>query len=165
MKVTIDEIVFNKAIKEGKLELAQWLLDQGCTVDDTAYIQNFNQSVLNWVYSKNIPMARTVLSNVISNTGDISVINWFITNGSLIDVNSLLSCISSNRNELFWELFKKKPITLGLDACKAAIIAENIEILEHLKIINAPFDESVTELAMKFKKKISLKWLVSNDLF
>jgi hypothetical protein len=165
MKITIDEIVFNKAIQQGKLEVAQWLLEQGCSVDSTAYVQNFNEIVLQWLYSKNIPMSKTVLSHVISNTGDISIINWFIKNGAIVDNSSLISAISNNRNELFWELFKKKNIILGVEACKAAVMAENIEILNHLKIINAPFEESVTEIAMKFKKKTSLKWLVSNDLF
>lgn len=165
MKVNIDEGTFNKAISQGKLELAEWFLENACPVNDTAYIQNFNIGILNWLNSKNIFISKQCLSNVIDRTGDAAVVQWFIDNGVVIDGSALISCIRNTRNELLWDLMKISKISLCVDAFRAAIMAENIDVLDFLKTNKCKTDETVTEIAMKYKKKLSLKWLVMNDMF
>lgn len=163
MKVIIDEVVFNKAIAEEKLQLAEWLLENGCPCDDTSYVQNFDILILNWLKSKNIAMSKDCLSNVIDKKADINTINWFIDNGAIVNSDVLISCIRNNRNEILWNI--KRNIELSSMYYKPAIIAENIEVLDHLLNKNIQMDSSIPEIAMKYGKKASLKWLIKNDLF
>lgn len=165
MKVIIDEAVFNKAIAEEKLELAEWLLENNCPCDDIAYVQNFNIQVLEWLQQKHIPMSKECLGYVIDKTDDLLTINWFIKNGATINQDSLQSCIRNNRNEIFWSLLKKTKISLNKDYFRTAIMSENIEVLNYLFQNEIKCDEEIVELAMKNKKKNSLKWLIKNDLF
>lgn len=165
MKINIDEAVFNKVIQAGKLEVAEWLLHHSCPTDDTAYIQNFDLSILNWLKSKDIPMSTKCLSHVISKTSDDNTISWFIKNGAVVDDLAVMSSIQQKANLLFKKLIQEYKISLGAEAFKTAILAENLEILDYLNKKGCQYDESITELAMKHKKKESLKWLVLNDKF
>jgi hypothetical protein len=165
MKINVDEAVFNKAISHGKLEVAEWLLVNLCPSDDTAYIQNFDLVVLNWLKSKSIPMSPKCLSQVISKTGDEKTVTWFIKNGAIVDNLAIMATIQQKANVLFKKLIQEYKIPLALEAYKTAILSENIEILDYLNKKGCEYDESITELAMKFKKKESLKWLVLNDKF
>lgn len=163
MKITIDETTFNKAIREGKLELAEWLLKNTCPVDPSVYVQNFDIGVLNWLKTMGVQIPVNCLSEVIDKTGDIDIIRWFETNGAVVNSNSLNSCIRNSRNLLFFEFLKKNKIPE--DAFKVAILSENIEILDFLKTKKVDMNDEVVEIAMKNKKKASLKWLVLNDIF
>jgi hypothetical protein len=165
MKITIDESTFNKALSLGKLELADWLIDQGCPSDNLCYIQNFDIKVLEWLNIKNIIVPKSCLSDVIDKTGDMKVVTWFLEKGVLVDMGSLLACIRNERNDLFMILVKKTNLTLGVDAFKTAIMAENLVMLDYLKSINCKSDETLIEISMKYKKKNSLKWLVTNGFF
>ena len=165
MKITIDEGIFNKAISLGKLELADWLLTQGCPTDELCYLQNFDTKILNWLNYRSMPVPKSCLSSVIDRTGDLPVINWFLEKGVLIDAPALLSCIKTGRNELFNFLSKKANVVVGIDGFNAAIMSENVTMLNYLKSIGCKTDETSVEIAMKFKKKESLKWLVMNDMF
>lgn len=165
MKITVDEGTFNKAIFDGKLELANWLLLNTCPYDQSVYVQNFNIQVLNWLKSKDILVPKNCLSDVIDKTSDRNVINWFLSNGVNITKNSLNACIRNKRNELLTYLIAQSGLSLDIDSYKTAILSENIEILDILKTLGIEIDETIVELAMKSKKKISLKWLVLNDLF
>lgn len=162
MKVTIDASTFNKAIRQGKLELAEWLITNSCPVDSSVYIQNFDITILHWLKSKDIQIPKNCLSDVIDKTGDLDVIKWFQKNGAIINSNCLNSCIRNSRNTLFFEFLQKNKIPD--DAFKVAILSENIQILDFLKE-KIKIDEEIVEIAMKNKKKESLKWLVLNDLF
>ena len=164
-KITIDETTFNKCIRDGKLQVAEWLLSEGCPCNESAYIQSFDQPTLDWLKNKNIPIPKNCLQQVISKTRTESVINWFITNGATVDLNSILGCIESGNNTLFHTFVSRTRITLGIECYKTAILAENTEILDHLNSVDCLYEESVAELAMKHKKKKSLKWLVNNGKF
>lgn len=163
MKITIDETVFNRAIFNGKLELAEWLLDRGCPTSDSAYIQNFDLGVLNWLKNSNISIPSSCLSQVIRKTKDTIIINWFLSNGSKIDKDSILSCIESGANFLFKNFTNVSKITPNTDDLKVAILFENIEILDYLNTLGLECDDEMVELAIKHKKKKSIKWLVLND--
>ena len=163
MKVNIDEAIFNKAIKENKLELARWLIDSNCPIDKSCYIQRLQMDTLDWLKDNLISVPITSLWEVIENTDDSNIISWFIKNGCVIDKNALYSCVKK-KNALFYE-FIKKNITLDMEIYKVAIISENIEILEYLrKEYIHLLSEEVKDYAMKYKKKLSIKWLVMNDL-
>lgn len=165
MKITVDEGIFNKAIFDGKLELANWLLLNNCPYDQSVYVQNFNIQVLNWLKSKDILVPKGCLSDVIDKTSDQNVINWFLSNGVTINKASLNACIRNKRNELLTYLIAQSGSSLDIDSYKTAILSENIVILDILKSSGIEIDETIVELAMKMKKKISLKWLALNDLF
>jgi hypothetical protein len=165
MKVTIDESTFNKAISEGKLELANWLLLNSCPYDSSVYVQNLSLQVLNWLKSKDIDIPKNCLADVIDKSSDLTVINWFVSNGVFVNHSSLNSCIRNKKNELLFHLMGQSNLTLNYESFKTAILAENIEVLDYLKTGTLTVDENITELAMKNKKKLSLKWLVLNNLF
>lgn len=163
MKITIDETVFNRAIHSGKLELAQWLLDNGCPTTDSVYIQNFNLDVLNWLKQRNITVPSSCLSQVIRKTTQQNIINWFLNNGSIINKETILSCIEAGANSLFKDFTDSTKIKLTIDDYKVALLSENIEILDYLNELECDFNEEMVELAIKHKKKKSIKWLVLND--
>jgi hypothetical protein len=165
MKVNIDEGTFNKAISEGKLELANWLLLNSCPYDLSVYVQNLNLQVLNWLKSKDIDIPKNCLSDVIDKSSDLAVISWFISNGVSVNHSALNSCIRNKKNELLFHLMEQSNLTLNYESFKTAILAENITVLDYLKTGSLTIDENITELAMKSKKKLSLKWLVLNNLF
>jgi hypothetical protein len=164
MKVTIDEVVFNKAIYLGKLELAEWLLDNGCPTNESAYIQNFSPEVLNWLKKRDIPMMETCLSQVLRKTSDEDTVSWFMRNGCKITTNSILACIETKANKLFHKFIQMDNPILNIESYKVAILSENIEILNYLYESKVDIDDVISELAMKNKKKESIKWLVSKDL-
>lgn len=163
MKITIDETVFNRAIHSGKLELAQWLLDNGCPTSETAYVQNFNLDVLKWLKKNNILMSSSCLSQVIRKTTDQDIIIWFLNNGAVVNKETILSCVESGANTLFKNFIDTTNIKLNSEDYKVAIISENIEILDYLNKSGFVCDEEIVEYAIKHKKKKSIKWLVLND--
>ena len=163
MKITIDEIVFNRAIYSGKLELAQWLLDNGCPTAESAYIQNLNLDVLKWLKQSNILMSPSCLSQVIRKTTDKDIIIWFLNNGAVVDKETIFSCIESGANSLFKNFIDSSKIKLTIEDFRVAVLSENIEILDYLKNSGCEYNEEIVELAMKHKKKKSIKWLVLND--
>lgn len=165
MKITVDEGTFNKAIFDSKLELANWLLINTCPYDQSVYVQNFNIRVLNWLKSKDIIVPKNCLSNVIDKTSDQNVINWFLSNGVDISKASLNACIRNGRNELLTYLIAQSGLILDIDSYKTAIISENIVILDILKSSGVEIDDTIVEIALKNKKKNSIKWLVLNNLF
>ncbi len=165
MKITVSEGTINKALADGKLELATWLLENNCPYDQSVYVQNFNIQVLNWLKLKDVQVPKNSLSDVIDKTSDLNVINWFLSNGVNITKNSLNACIRNKRNELLTYLIAQSGLSLDIDSYKTAILSENIEILDILKSSGVEIDETIVELAMKSKKKDSIKWLVLNDFF
>jgi len=166
MKITVDESTINKAIKNGKLELAEWLILNNCPVDDTVYVQNLDIKVLEWLKSQGIQMSKKCLSNVLCmTTVEPKIVSWFIENGAIVDKNTVLSCISNHLSELFKRFVEQYNIPLTIEYFKEAVISENLTILDYLKEQNCPFDDSVVESAMKHCKKNSLKWLVINNKF
>ena len=165
MKVIIDKNLFNKSIAETKLQLAEWLLDHNCPYDDTSYLQNFNLEILGWLKSKNIAMSKNCLSNVIDKTIDKVIIEWFIKNGAVINSESFHSCIRNSSNENLWDLLKRSKLNLTIDHLKTAILYENIEVLDYIYGKGIRPDETIIEVAMKNQKRISLKWLIKNNLF
>lgn len=163
MKVTIDETIFNKAIKENKLELAKWLLDMQCPTDKSCYLQRLQLDTLNWLKFNAISIPPNLLHEIIENTSDYEIVQWFIKNDCKMDKNSLYSCIKTKNNELFFKFIKN--IKIDSEAYKVALISENIEILEylrrdHLELLN----EEMKDYALKHKRKESIRWLVLNDL-
>lgn len=165
MKIIIDETTFNKAIEKEKLQLAEWLLENNCPFNDTAYLQKFDIKILNWLKANHIPMTKDTLANVIDKTGDISIISWFMENGAEVNNNSLKSCIRNNKNQILWLLSKKIKMVLDSEYPKIAVLAENIEILDYLLQNGVKFTEEIHDIAMKNKKKQSIKWLINNNLF
>jgi hypothetical protein len=165
MKITVDEGTFNKAIFDGKLELANWLLQNTCPYDQSVYVQNFNIQVLNWLKSKDILVPKNCLSSVIDKTSDQNVINWFLSNGVTIDKASLNACIRNSRNELLTYLITQSGLSLDIDSYKTAILSENIVVLDRIKVLGIEIDDTIVEIALKNKKKNSIKWLVLNNLF
>lgn len=163
MKITIDEIVFNRAIYSGKLELAQWLLDNGCPTADSVYTQNFNLIILNWLKESNITLPTSCLAQVIHKTKDHDIIKWFLENGAIIDKQTILSCIETGSNSLFKNFINISKIKSTEEDLKVAILSENIEILDYLNNLGHSCDDDMVELAIKHKKKKSIKWLVLND--
>lgn len=165
MKISIDEAIFNKAIRENKFELAKWLLDVHCPVDKSCYLQNPTIDVLNWLKLNSITPNSYILCEVLEICNDIDVINWFINNNCVVDNKAIQSCIKQNNNELFLSLLEKYNHSLDIEAYKSAIISENIYVLNYLKKNNITISEEIRDYAMKNKKKESIKWMVVNNLF
>lgn len=165
MKVIIDKNIFNKSISEAKLQLADWLLENNCPCDDTCYLQNFNLEMLSWLKSKNIAMSKNCLGNVIDKTSNPLTIDWFIKNGAVINSEAIDSCIRNFSNEILWNLLKRTKLQLTLDHYKTAILSENTEVLDYIYSKGVKADETIVEIAMKAQKKVSLRWLIKNDLF
>lgn len=165
MKITVDECVFNKAILHGKLEIAHWLLEQGCPTDHYCYLQKMDLNTLNWLFDNGILIDNKCLSNVIQKTSDRGIIQWFCSKGAIVDSSCINSCISNNNISLLKWLIENNNIKLSSDNYKSAINLEDIDILDYLKYKECPYDETVVEFALKKSKKQALKWLVHNDFF
>lgn len=165
MKIFIDEKVFNQAIKEGKLELAEWLIEQNCPRDSSAYLQNMDITVLKWLYSKGVEIDRGCMYNVVKVCDDEETIKWFIDKGVAIDASAINACIKLKDISYVMDFLTKYDVKLNSTNYEIAIMTENIPVLNLLKQTNCPYDKNITEKALKYCKKRSVKWLVENDLF
>lgn len=165
MKITIDELTFNKAIKEKKFELAQWLLEQNCPVKPSVYLQNLELDTLKWLYDKNIFIDKDCLHLVVELTESCDIIQWFVNNGVVIDANVVNSCIRTKDISYINWFLNTYNVTLSSINYEIAILLENIPVLELLKSLNCPYDRYITEKALKYFKKKSIEWLVKNNMF
>lgn len=165
MKINVDESVFNRVILQGKLEIASWLIEQGCPTDHYCYLQKLELVTLNWLFDNGILIDDKCLSNVIEKTSDYDIIQWFCSKGAIVDSSCVNSCISKNNISLLEWLMENNKIKLSSDNYKMAISLEYIDILDYLKYKDCPFDETVIEFALKKSKKQALKWLVHNEFF
>jgi hypothetical protein len=164
MKIFIDEKVFNQAIKRNKLELAEWLLEQNCPHDSSCYFQNFDIKVLDWLKFKGVPVNTVSMSIVVKNCDSEEVIRWFISNGVEINTETINTCIKLKDVSFVLDFIQKYNVKLSSENYEIAILTENIPVLNLLKQSNCPFDEKLVEIALKYCKKKSVKWLVQNDL-
>jgi len=165
MKIIIDELTFNKAIKDKKFELAEWLLEQNCPVKPTVYLQNLELETLMWLSSKNIPIDKDSMHLVVEMTESQDIIQWFIENGVTIDANVVNSCIRTKDISYIQWFLQTYNVSLSPVNYEIAILAENIPVLDLLKALNCPYDFNITDKAIKYLKKKSIKWLVTNGLF
>lgn len=165
MKVTVDELTFNKAIKNKKIELAEWLIEQGCPVSSTCYLQNLDVDILDWLHDKNIPIDKKCMSSVIEITQSEDIIKWFINKGADLDENTINSCIRTKDISYVKWFLETYNVKLSPINYEISILSENIPILNLLKKLKCPYDNSITEKALKHSKKKSIKWLVNNDMF
>lgn len=165
MKVTIDELTFNKAIKDRKFELAEWLIEQNCPVKSTSYLQNLKTDTLNWLYDKNIRIDSNIMSSVIEITSSSEIIQWFVEKGAKLDESAVNSCIRTKDTAYIKWFLETYNVKLSPMNYEIAILSENIPILDLLKTLNCPYDNVITEKALKNSKKKSIKWLVKNDMF
>lgn len=156
MKVNIDEIVFNKAIKEKKFELAEWLLEQNCSVKSSVYLQNLELDTLWWLHTKNIPLDKDSMHLVIEMTQSQDIIQWFVDNGVVIDCNVVNSCIRMGDVSYIKWFLETYRVELSSINYEIAILAENLQVLDLLKALNCPYDSSITDKALKYLKKKAL---------
>lgn len=165
MKIFIDESHFNRAIKDGKFQLADWLISQNCPISSSVYFQNLEIDSLNWLYSRSIKLEQSVMKNVIESTNREDVIDWFITRGLEVDWECINSCIrtgDASYTKKFLFKFREK---LKSENYQIALLAENVEILDILKELDCPFEIYLIEKVLKYRKRVSIKWLVNNGLF
>ncbi len=165
MKITVDELTFNKAIKDRKFELAEWLIEQNCPYKSTVYLQNLEIDTLNWLYDKHIPVDSNIMSSVIEITSSADIIQWFIEKGVKLDESVVNSCIRTKDITYIKWFLNTYNVKLSPVNYEIAIVSENIPVLNLLKTLNCPYDNSITEKALKYSKKKSIKWLVKNDMF
>lgn len=166
MKINIDETVFNKAIKENKMELAEWLLAGNCPIDSqSCYLQNFNIEVLEWIKNKRVEIPKDILPNVINLTHEQTVLEWFISNGVECDNNATQICIKQNSLPLLQFLHQKYNVALNAGNYTQAVLLENTEILDYLLKNNCEYSSEVLERALREMKKISVKWLANAEFF
>ena len=163
MKVDITESTFNEAISKNKLELANWLLDQGCPTNSMCYLKATDVDTLSWLMTRGIVVNKGCLADVLNITGDLQIVDWFLSQNVVVNSEAINSCIKNNRGEIFKIFTRNNDVKLTVDNFKSAVIAEDTGVLDFLKSKRCSFDESVIETAMKYKKKNSLKWLVIND--
>lgn len=164
-KISVDETTFNKAVMQGKLEVAEWLFEIGCPVNSTAYFQNMNIEVLYWLLQKNIIVDEGSLQYAIEKTSNLDILKWFIDQGVDVDCAAINSCMRNNKLELLDYLLLNYQVSLTSDNYCKAVVIENIGILDILKRHSCPFSEDVINIAMKHSKKLSLKWLLENGFF
>lgn len=165
MKISIDETTFNNAIKQKKFELAEWLMEQNCSIDSSVYFQNLELDTLRWLRNKNIPIDEKSMHTVIELTDSQEILQWFIQNGVVLDCNVVNSCIRTKDVTYIKWFLSTYNVILNPINYEIAIFSENIPVLELLLELNCPYDESVTTRALKSMKKKSIKWLVENGLF
>ena len=165
MKINIDEKMFNKSIASGSLEVANFLLENSCETSYLAYLQNFDIKILDWLYAKGIPLDKRCLHEVIGKCGDVTILTWFIDKGISVDDKCLNVCIKNKHYELFDLFVGGHKVELTVDNFKSAILSEDYKMLDYLKQQSCPYDESVLEVAIKYSKKFSIKWLVTNGFF
>ncbi len=165
MKITVDELTFNKAIKNKKFELAEWLIEQSCPVNSTCYLQNLETHALDWLYDKSIPIDKKCMSLVIEMTQSQDIIQWFVNKGATLDANTINSCIRTKDITYIKWFLETYNVKLSPVNYEIAVLSENIPVLNLLKKLKCPYDDSITEKALKYSKKKSIKWLVNNDMF
>ena len=165
MKITIDERTFNKSIASGSMEVANFLLENACPTDYLAYLQIFDTTILDWLYSKGVSLDKRCLHEVIGKCGDAMILAWFIEKGAVVDDKCLNACIKSKQYNLLSWFVEKYDVKLTVDNFKSAILSEDDMLLDYLKQHTCPYDETVLEIALKHSKEISIKWLVANEYF
>jgi hypothetical protein len=165
MKISIDESVFNNAIKNKKFELAEWLIEQNCPVKSSVYFQNLELDTLKWLNDRNIPLDKNSMHAVIELTDSQEIIQWFIQNGVVIDSNVVNSCIrTKDVSYIKWFLYNYN-VKLDSINYEIAVLSENIPVLDLLYELKCPYDSSITYKALRNLKKKSIKWLVERGLF
>lgn len=165
MKITVDELTFNKAIKNGKFELAEWLIEQNCPVNSTSYLQNLKIETLEWLFARNVPIDKNCMPSVIEITNSPEVIQWFVDRGANLDASTINSCIRTKDTSYVKWFLETYRVNLSPVNYEIAILSENIPVLNLLKNLKCPYDNAITEKALKYSKKKSIKWLVNNDMF
>jgi hypothetical protein len=162
MKIFIDDFTFNEAIKHGKLEVAEWLLLNNCPVRSSAYLQKLEIPTIEWLYNHNVKLEKFLLSNVIESTNSEEVIRWFIDRGVPVTTECVNSCIRTKEQDYTRKFILEHKAKLSYSNYELAVLLENIEMLDLLKDLNCPFEDSVIEKALKYSKKKSIKWLVDS---
>jgi hypothetical protein len=160
MKITITELILNKAVKEEKLELANWLIEMQCPYNDTVYCSNFKISVLDWLKLKGLFFTNKILSVAIESNCSLESINWFLNNGAQINKDAIISAIRMNKQQILDLLISKNKVVLGKQELNVAVISGNTSTIQLLKNL---IDDDIIESAIKNKNKDSIRWLVLNN--
>lgn len=165
-KIIIDNFIFNKCIKDGKFEVAEFLLENECPNNFTAYLQVLDIKIFEWLDKHGIPLDNPNFSlYIIEKTQDKKILDWFFIQKKVPVSDSAVKYSISKGDKNILQILLNYGYKLTEEEYILASNSLNLDILEFLYENKCPYSNKVEKAVLKLGDKNVIKWFIQKNLF
>jgi hypothetical protein len=184
-KLLIEDNTFIFLINQKKLEVIDWLINQGITPSYIIYLHANNLETIQWLYTHGVPLLKTTTDNssslleelikIYCNTDNFlltqefkDILKWYLSilakHIKQIEYDNIFNtCLKTHNIELLNFLLSVSNKNLSYKQFIVGIDKSDLVILDYLHTKNCKYDKVLDQYVLKSLDKKIVKWFINND--